>query len=342
MQIEKLLSSNYVTEKQIGEEFYFVASSEDNSTLLKKLFIKMDYKDKLTSKVLTYGLLATLELDLQKNYTLIKQFMDKNNISVDSDILTNGLTHPLEGKEQSSFDSISKFMIDNHIKPDRTRMVDYALNLLQSDNSINPIMEFWDKTGVLDTDLPYLQTIYNFAVDHKKTIITAVLDKHFDIIKNSLKEELGEDITFMDGAHSSWGSLKADGRLSMCGAMGGPLEDNLQRRIDYQVNPILLNLKHFNIDKLDSFFKKSLNISSSLVLHAVVRSVVFNNDNAVKYLFSQPQCVEVIKNSNEIQNFITCTDISDFGPQFEENKQLARKFLEQLLNNNDVKSKLKP
>lgn len=311
MQIEQMLSNTYYTEKQIGEEFYFVASKDENSILIRSLFLKLNYKDKLTSRVLTYGLLATLELNLYKNFTIINQFMKKNNIAIDSDILTNGLTHPLEGNEKLSFDSITKFMTDNHVQPTRYRMVDYALDLLESDNSINPIMEFWDKTGVLNTDLPYLQTIYNFAVDHNKTIITTVLDKNFDIIKNSLKEDLGENITFMDGAHSSWGNLQSDGRLSMCGAMGGPLEDKLQRRIDYEGNPVLLNLKHFNIENLDSFFKQSLDVSSSLVLHAVVRSVVFNNDNAVEYLFSQPQCVEVIKNSTEIQKFITCTDISE-------------------------------
>lgn len=341
MDIEKILANEYATEKLIGEAFYDVASEEANSTLIKKLFLKLDYRNKLTSSVLTYGLIATLELNQPKNFSTIMQYMEKFNVAIDSDIITNALTNPLDSNPEQSFSAIKEFMLEHKVQPDRSRLTSYLFNSIENNTPVFEPIDLWAKSDIdMSKDLAYLQAIFNCASSYNNTDLANTINQKFSVIDNSLKEQMDDYIVLVDGTHSCMGELMPDGSLSMSGSMGGPISNQAERMNHFKMNPFLFDLSHFNSEKLDVLLENNNSIDSSVITHGLVRSIYHNNQEAVKYLFTNPQCIEVIKRSPEIQKFITCNVDIDW----EHNKAQARSFLEKLLSDNNlsVKSTYKP
>jgi hypothetical protein len=266
----------YSSEEKLSEAFYDLCSKDSQSISIKKLFLKLEYRDKFTDKVLNSGLLAAIKHNQEKYVPIIESFMEKNNKKLNLDL-----------------DCVSFFALVAAKNDKYNEMIDSYLNQLDLSTERN---------------LGKLQKLFNYANDNGFLDFANYLENNFSVIKKSMNEDVGEYISLMSGAHSSAAIIQSDGSLQFSGSMGGEWSEEQTREAHYSANPILFNLENFNSEILDNFLNKNEELHPSIVEHGLVKSIYLRNNEATLYLFSNEKTANFIKNSEKMKNFLKLDD----------------------------------
>lgn len=264
----------------LAEYFNEFCKEDLNYLPLMKIFLKLEFRDKLNSELLSSGLMGAIENNQPKNKNAILKYMAKYNIAPNISVIADNLLIPIE--------------TNNH------EVINVIFESLKNNNE-----------SIKEQDLPTLQMLFNCAQSCNNINFANQLDQQYSIVKQSMNESMGEYIHLVSGAHSTAVTINSDGSLSFSGAMGGELSDLEYKVSHYSKNPILFSLQNFNNDLLDSYFNKNYLISPSLVTHALVISGYHENQEAIDYLLHNKECNTIIRNSPEIKNFIYCDDDDD-------------------------------
>lgn len=285
--MEEILLNQYASQTKKCQAFYDFCSKENQTIPIKKLFLKLHLQTNFNSEILSAGLMASLENGHEKYVSIIVQYMEKHSITADIYDLSEA-----------------------------------SLMLIEQKKDCTQILEFLYKHGLADKKYEErLQGMFNCATSNHNSVVADYLNDKYSVLENAISNDMGNGISLLCGAHSVFADFQSDGSLSVGGAMGGPLSEKEEKINHYVKNPILFNLKNFNSDVLDKFFDNDYKIHPSLMLHAIVENVYLNNEKAISYLFENEKCTDVIKNCNDIRNFIESDE------NYSENKTQVRNYL---------------
>lgn len=308
--MQRVIDSDY--EDDMSRAFKRLCSQDLQSISIKKLFLKLELRQRFNGVVLTQGLIGAIENNQEKYCSIIFDFMEKNKVKLDVSSLMDALFVGIKSNSEST---------------------------------VNTLFDYMDKNGInLDNNLHDLQLIFNYTNSLNSTYgkyLTKKLNEKYLIIEKSITNPMDENITLLSGSHFFGGTLNSDGSLETYGGMGGQETDEQIERGHYSLNPILFNLQNFNAERLDSFFKNDYEVHPSVVKHGLVSNVYLDNSEAVLYLFSNKKCAEIIKNSPDLKAFINSDE------NFADRKKEARIALsmielnEELGDNNTSKNKMK-
>jgi hypothetical protein len=308
--MQRVIDSDY--EEDMSRAFRKLCSQDLQSISIKKLFLKLELRQRFNGVVLTQGLIGAIENNQEKYCPIIFDFMEKNKIKPNLSSLMDALFSSIKANRESI---------------------------------VTTLFDYMDKNGInLDDNLRGLQLIFNYTTSLNNTYGNALskqLDEKYSIIEKSMSNEMSDYITLLSGAHFVGGTLNSDGSLETFGGMGGELSQEENERNHYSLNPILFNLNNFNAELLDSFFHNDHEVHPSVVKHGLVSNIYLDNSEAVLYLLSNKKCANIIKNSPELRAFIN-SDVN-----FDDRKKEARIALsmielnEELGDNNTSKNKMK-
>lgn len=265
MNFEKIVikSSN-----NINEKFYNLCSKKEESLELKKILLKLEYKNLFTSEVLSYGIVSTVFNKQEENFKTLNNYMKKYQIQFDENIIKEILSNNFKDKK-----IIEKILVE----------------------------DFFEK--YLEKDLKILQYMYN-KLSEENTELAEKINVKFNILQRSFLEDGNQLINLVDNSQSLFAEFNEDGSLELSGSFGGALEDNEIDNIKYNKNPINFNFENFNKKILDIYFSKNNVISSNLVENIIVKCIYDNNQEGVRYLFNNESCKNIIMNNSKIINFI--------------------------------------
>jgi hypothetical protein len=308
--MQRVIDSDY--EEDMSRAFRKLCSQDLQSISIKKLFLKLELRQRFNGVVLTQGLIGAIENNQEKYCPIIFDFMEKNKIKPNLSSLMDALFSGIKANRESI---------------------------------VTTLFDYMDKNGInSDDNFDRLQLIFNYATSLNTTYgnnLAKSLDEKYSIVERSISSKMDDYITLLSGSHSLWGTLKSDGSLETGGAMGGEWSQEQTEKNHYLLNPILFNLNNFNPKLLDSFFNSEYEVHPSVVAHGLVTNIYLDNSEAVLYLFSNKKCAEIIKKSPEIRAFLK-SDVN-----FEDRKKEARIALsmielnEELGDNNTSKNKMK-
>lgn len=323
----------HLNQQAKGECFYYFCSQNSQPIQIKRLFLNAEYQKVFNSDILSYGLKGALQYKHDKSVQFILDYMKKNNFTPNLNILGETFSK-LIAQEKDCIPLLNE-IVNQNINVTFNLLADIAVEFIDQDKDPTIIIDIMDKRGFTSKKdywtLRTLQFIFNCATTHalKKDPtfeeedlgFACLLDERYNLIKNSLTNEMPQYIRLLRGAYSVSATLNSDGSLETGGAMGGPLSDKENKFNNYALNPFLFSLekKHFQI--LDKILHNNYLIHPSLILHALVSNTCSNNQEAVYYLFSNEKCSHIIKNSSEIRSFINCDS------NYEDIKSKSRNFL---------------
>lgn len=224
-------------------------------------------------------------------------------------ILSLGLLGALENARKENVEIIGEYILNNNI----------LLNI-PPDNK-DSYSAYLEKKAKKIANTQSLNIIFNAATNFNQINLAKLFTQKYLILEKAITNEMDEKIILQDGSHKEWANLKDDGSLEIMKIKGGPVSNQEIKVNEYALNPILFNLKKFNVKLLDSFLSDTHQIHQSVVEHGLIMNMFLNNSEAVLYLFANKKCADVIKNSNEIKTFINS------NKDFVEKKQIARSAL---------------
>ena len=289
-----------------GNLFYHMCSKELNTVNIKKLFLKVDFKEKINGEFLTQGLLGAIEGNQEKYLPMLLGYMEKSQIVPNFDTFTDTFVTAMEREQEQT---------------------------------AKTLVEYMEKFGINSEDnFKNLQMLVNAATSHGSELATKLDQKH-GIIQKSFQENLGNYISLVSGAHFASAEINHDGTLSICGGMGGEISDSEAKRAFYGINPVLFNLDNFNPTVLDTIFSNDYQIHPSIVTHALVKNVWKNNREAVMFLMNNQQCLDTIVGSDILKTFIQEPTEFQTGKKDAQSMLAMLKLTEELPQNNMDKTK---
>lgn len=273
--------------------------------------------------------------------SLFLDLIEKNTVEPDSPSVTKALL--IATKYNNLYlNQIVDYIDKNKVKIDYSLVADDFVSAIKENQHqyMDSLLKYIDKYELYKS-FEHLQYIFNYSMETGKNELTNDLDTKYSIIQKSFSNKIYDSILLEEGSYTLWADLESDGTLDMTNCFDDDLKKEEIEKAHYSKNPILFNLENFNPKILDSLFERNYEIDSSLMVHALVKSVYAENKEAYIYLLSNDKCRDIIKNHNKLQAFINNDE------ELEEQKKAIKIALsmiemkEELSNENKVKNRLK-
>jgi hypothetical protein len=292
----------------ISDAFRDLCREKSQSDYIKVLLSDDQFKPKFDRNVLNSGLIGALESDTEEYIHIIFSHMVENNIKNQLYTIINPLLSAIDIGSEKAVTIIAKYIDDNNKQA--------------------------------EDDFEYIQALFNYATSLNKDDLANTLDNNHSILKRSLSNQMPKQIRLTNENPLRWGKLKDDGSLQITGTFAYDVP-KADKKAPYLFNPILFNLSAGNYELLDSFFNKGYEIHPSVIAHALVSNIYLENNEVLTYLIKNKECLNIIKNSKEIDLFLN-NDEDSLKNKKLFISQLLMTELNEELNDTNPKTKNKP